>query len=348
MITLLSATVDEILAVCTAVGARPDRGAAVPPVHPAPHPERALHVVPDPLPAGGSGSAGRADAAGRTVSPATGSAGRETSGLGTAGLDAALRLVDDVDRAAVEAKRRPSDARRTLAGRAALRLLLAARLGIPAQRAGDVAVDRECERCGEQHGRPRVDGLSLSTSSTAGHVLVAVADAAVEVGVDVEVVTDSLFDGFDAFALHPHERRTLPGGEGRVEARIASWVEKEAVLKAAGIGLTTPLEDLLVATAPDWQVLPARADMIGAWEWRPVVQTSSRQVLGLSVTALPSPPGSRCAIAARQPQRIRSVGVETLAGTPTDERSRADHRTAMLASSQSAAVAEAAYRGSQP
>ena len=335
MITLLSATVDEILAVCTTVGGDSDGGAVV------------------------DLGARTADAhGGPAVQGELASAGLRTGdvlAVGTGpdrgrahGLEAALGLVDDVDRAAVAAKQRPSDARRTLAGRAALRLLVAARVGAPATSAADIVVDRTCLTCGEQHGRPRVDGLSVSTSSAGDRVLVAVADAKVEVGVDVELVPDVLFEGFDDFALHPAERRSLPQGPGMILGRIGSWVEKEAVLKAAGIGLTTPLEDLLVSAAPEDRVVPSSVEMIGAWEWRPVVQTASRQLLGLSVTALPSPEGYRCAIAAREPRRIRSVPVGSLAGEHPTPPPSSTQRAAALASSSRMAAAVAAFRGLTP
>lgn len=303
MITLLSASVDEVLAVCASLGG--DSG--------------------DVLAVGSGPDRGRVP-----------------------GLEPALRLLDDVDRAAVAAKQKPSDARRTLAGRAALRLVVAARVGAPASSAADVVVDRTCLTCGVPHGRPRVDGLSVSSSSAGDRVLVAVAGAEVEVGVDVELVPDELFDGFDDFALHPSERRTLPDGPGRISTRITSWVEKEAVLKAAGIGLTTPLEDLLVAPAPADRVVPPSVEMIGAWEWRPVVQTASRQLLGLSVTALPAPEGYRCAIAAREPRRMRAVQVDALVGGTPSAVPSGSQRAAALAASSRMAAAVAAVRGMTP
>ena len=332
MITLLSATVDEILAVCTTVGDPSDGGAVVGPGAQAPALQVGSAVPGQPAP----GGLRTGDVLAVGTGPDRGRAH---------GLETALSLVDDVDRAAVAARQRPSDARRTLAGRAALRLLVASRVGAPASSAADIVVDRTCLTCGEQHGRPRVDGLSVSTSSAGDRVLVAVADAKVEVGVDVELVPDALFEGFDDFALHPAERRSLPGGPGLVLGRIGSWVEKEAVLKAAGIGLTTPLEDLLVSPAPEDRVVPSSVEMIGAWEWRPVVQTASRQLLGLSVTALPSPEGYRCAIAAREPGRIRAVPVGALVGDPQSSPPSSAQRAAALASSSRIAAAVAAFRG---
>lgn len=211
---------------------------------------------------------------------------------------------------------------------------MAERLGVPASFASQVVVDRTCS-CGLPHGRPRVAGLSVSTSASDGRVLVAVADEGTEVGVDIERVPAALFDGFDDFVLHPTERtgagagavtrteartrtrtragdRLLVDPDSVVSARLARWVEKEAVLKAAGVGLASPLHELLVAAAPEGHVLPSSADMIGPWEWRPVVEAGAPEAVGLSMTGLPTHAGYRSAVAARVPDRLRTVGCASL------------------------------------
>lgn len=93
-------------------------------------------------------------------------------------------------------------------------------------------VVRRCPRCGGPHGRPELPGLPLhaSLSRTPGRVAAAVSGAG-PVGVDVETVERTGFDGFAAVALAPGERAAdLP-------ARARAWTRKEAVLKAAGTGL---------------------------------------------------------------------------------------------------------------
>ena len=106
-----------------------------------------------------------------------------------------------------------------------MRLLLAARAGAPMRDAGALAIDRTCTQCGEQHGQPRVDGLSISSSTSGPHVLVAVGDADGPVGVDVEVVPDALWTGFDAYALHPDERGSMPEGADGISQRIRAWAQ---------------------------------------------------------------------------------------------------------------------------
>lgn len=149
------------------------------------------------------------------------------------------------DHRAAERRRTPELQRRTLAGRAALRLLAARSLGVSTADASTLPIDRRCLDCDEPHGRPTMGGLALSSSTSGDRVLVAVAafDEAsphrVDLGVDVEEIPQQLWHGFDEYALHPIERRDVPAvqsGAG-VAHRLALWTQKEAVLKATGDGL---------------------------------------------------------------------------------------------------------------
>jgi 4'-phosphopantetheinyl transferase len=101
----------------------------------------------------------------------------------------------------------------------------------------EVRVTRLCPRCGStRHGRPSVadhlghPSLHVSVSRTGSLAVVAVTTAG-EVGVDVEEVAAPAFLE-DRVGLHPAELATYPAG------RAATWVRKEAVLKALGLGLT--------------------------------------------------------------------------------------------------------------
>jgi 4'-phosphopantetheinyl transferase len=99
----------------------------------------------------------------------------------------------------------------------------------------EVRFDRTCLDCGLQHGAPRVlddPGLHVSLSRSGSVVAVALSRGG-PVGVDVEAVAGTSFDGFEAVALHPGERSAARDPA----ADATAWVRKEASLKALGVGL---------------------------------------------------------------------------------------------------------------
>jgi 4'-phosphopantetheinyl transferase len=119
-----------------------------------------------------------------------------------------------------------------------------------------VHLSYHCTRCGKPHGRPVVIEPTAAVRwqvslSHAGHqVMVAVTDSG-PVGVDVESVAATAFDGFDDVALTSTERTEVERcpPESRSWARAVYWARKEAVLKATGHGLTVDPAALEV-TAP--------------------------------------------------------------------------------------------------
>lgn len=116
------------------------------------------------------------------------------------------------------------------------RLMLAQTLGVPA---AAVPLYRDAM------GRPRVrnDAVWTSLSHAAGWVALAI-DTRMPVGIDIEPVwrASAVADVIDS-VLHPEESAQLVGCEGPSLARelLALWVRKEAVLKAAGVGLRVPM-----------------------------------------------------------------------------------------------------------
>lgn len=127
-----------------------------------------------------------------------------------------------------------------------------------------VVLGRECVRCGStEHGRPRL----LATSSLRAPAYVSLARAGAlsvvaltevgEVGVDVEAAGAAEFEGFDAVAVHPSESD---------DDRTRTWVRKEAVLKACGVGLAVDPARL-------------RLDEVGVVEWPPELATPGRVLL---------------------------------------------------------------------
>ncbi|WIB26582.1 4'-phosphopantetheinyl transferase superfamily protein [Curtobacterium sp. MCSS17_015] len=231
---------------------------------------------------------------------------RLVGGTGGAG---ARRLVTPADRAAADARLADEDRRRTLAGRLALRLLAGRVLGSPPTASAGLPIDRTCDRCGGPHGRPRLVGLSASTSTSGDQVLAAVAAASAHVGVDVERVPVALWDGFDEFALHPAERGALPDGDAGVLRRVAIWTGKEAVLKSVGVGLRAAPSGFHVATSP---VGDAPTD--GVTGWLPVARSDDPATAGIWTTAVDVPGGAVASLAAVGPRPIRSWLLGGLSG----------------------------------
>lgn len=154
-----------------------------------------------------------------------------------------VTLLDAEERARMGRFRREIDAARYLAAHALARIALAGQLGLdPA----GLAFDRTC-RCGEPHGKPRLDGPGPAFSLTHAGDLVGVAVHTGPVGLDVERVrplTD--LAAMAAHACAPGETVAAP------DAFFRLWTRKEALLKSTGEGLSTPMSDITVA--PDGAV----------------------------------------------------------------------------------------------
>lgn len=115
----------------------------------------------------------------------------------------------------------------------------------------EVLVGRSCPRCGSSaHGRPwargsgRRDEVPVSLSRCGEHLLTAVGGPR-PLGVDLESIS-AVGRGWDPqLVLHLSER----AGAERAgpQERAALWAGKEAVLKALGTGLTTPMNSLRLA-----------------------------------------------------------------------------------------------------
>lgn len=209
---------------------------------------------------------------------------------GDRGPGGAEDLVAPEDLRAAHARRgRHGD--RTLAGRAALRLLLAHVLGEAPTRARNLAVERSCAHCGAPHGRPRAPGFSLSGSTSEDQVLVAVAPHEARVGVDVQNVPAALWPGFDTAVLHPCERgRSAPSD---LRADIHLWTRKEALLKAAGVGLLLdPSRIPLVRPSP------------GGPPWWSMTSEAPDEVQGLYVRDLPGAVPRAVAASSIQPVHV--------------------------------------------
>ncbi|MEW1955417.1 4'-phosphopantetheinyl transferase superfamily protein [Terrabacter sp. NPDC080008] len=154
-----------------------------------------------------------------------------------------LEVLDACELRRVRDAGTPAVAARRAAGYLLARRAVGQVLG---QEVADVVLDRTCQRCGEAHGRPRVvsdSGLHLSVTHSGGPapgpahdvsdpvVAVAVTRLA-PVGIDLVVVAEADFDGFDTVVRH---RDDVADADAVSRARL--WARKEAVLKAVGAGL---------------------------------------------------------------------------------------------------------------
>ncbi len=123
----------------------------------------------------------------------------------------------------------------------AIRSVLARYLGVPSER---VPMERDA------NGRRIVatPGLSLSVSRSGDKLLIAVA-AGQPVGVDVERLRKGPWALLPRHALTSRELATLDGEQGieRDRAFLRFWTRKEALLKAAGVGLAVDPREIEVS-----------------------------------------------------------------------------------------------------
>ncbi|WP_050767081.1 4'-phosphopantetheinyl transferase family protein [Pseudarthrobacter chlorophenolicus] len=197
---------------------------------------------------------------------------------------------------------RPEDRLDYLASHALFRLIAAHRLGGGFAEAPKLEVTRRCAGCGSTgHGKPAVAGASLSLSRSKGAVMVAAGPEGAPVGADIEHIPDTLHHGFDHYAASAAEREALAPGD--IPARLRLWVAKEAVLKAAGLGLSVPPADVHLAGDPadDDNFPTLRAD-----------SPAHPQVHGLSAVFLPAPPGYAAALSVAGPASLSGLSLADL------------------------------------
>ena len=188
------------------------------------------------------------------------------------------QLLSDDERARAQRLRRPDDRLRAIAGRAALRRLLALA----------VDVNPRSLRFGYgAHGKPLLQshsGPAFNVAHSGACVMIAIGVGTVSaIGVDVERRDDAIdVEALASYALTPSERSALAADGNTSAAFYSYWNAKEAALKALGVGVAEYLQRLSVrrcATAG----LRVRHDLT---HWPQ-----------LQVCALPAPPHYSAALA---------------------------------------------------
>jgi 4'-phosphopantetheinyl transferase len=149
-----------------------------------------------------------------------------------AGAPGLVALLDGHERDRLDRFHRPADRARYLAAHALTRLVLADAVGTPA---GALVFDRTC-RCGAQHGKPVLPGGPGFSLTHAGDLVGVAVHGEGAVGLDVERIRP--LGDLAAMAAHACSPQESVADE---DAFFTLWTRKEALLKAVGTGLATPM-----------------------------------------------------------------------------------------------------------
>ena len=179
-----------------------------------------------------------------------------------AAMFAARQLLTSSERARADRFTRTADRVRFTQARAALRRLLAARVGCePA----------EVPLATGPHGKPHLawaggSGPPFNLSHSGSHALIALGDERTvsEVGIDIEACgSDVDIEGIATLAFTACERDEVRTAPDPLQAFYSRWTGKEAVLKAIGLGVAEQLQSIglhpgahgrftLASSVPGW------------------------------------------------------------------------------------------------
>ncbi|MBO0611228.1 4'-phosphopantetheinyl transferase family protein [Myceligenerans salitolerans] len=170
------------------------------------------------------------------------------------------RALDGSERQRYRTLRRPDDRGRFLTGTLLAKAAVAGHLGVDPY---GVTFARDCARCGAPHGKPVAVGQPVHFSIAHSQRVVAVAlSTHAPVGVDVEFHS----------ARHPAHDAVVGCLDAEERPRSDAqhlytyWCRKEAVVKATGDGLRTPLSEVVVGRADQPARLTRyRGDSPGWW-----------------------------------------------------------------------------------
>jgi 4'-phosphopantetheinyl transferase len=158
-------------------------------------------------------------------------------------------LLDAHERERLVRFRRADDRARYLTAHALVRLVL----GGDGATAAALVFDRTC-RCGAAHGKPVLPGGPGFSLTHAGELVGVAVRPDEAVGLDVEQVRDVA----DLAALAEHVYSPAERARAASPDRIGffrRWTRKEALLKATGDGLATPMSAITLAddgTVEEW------------------------------------------------------------------------------------------------
>lgn len=166
----------------------------------------------------------------------------------------------------------PTAGARYARSRSAVRRILGGYLGEPPE---SLVLDRmACPGCGSaEHGPPILvhphSRLTFSLSRSGDNWLLAVSAGRL-IGVDLEDAAAVDLDLVSPMVMASAELdafQSLPDDRARRQLFLRAWTRKEAVLKAAGIGLVAPLQEIDVQPAVDGPVRVAHSSLSGAPGW---------------------------------------------------------------------------------
>jgi 4'-phosphopantetheinyl transferase len=178
-----------------------------------------------------------------------------------------LPLLDEHERERLGRFRRAADTARYLAAHALTRLVLADLLRTAA---AELVFDRTC-RCGRPHGKPTLPGGGTHFSLThAGDIVGLAVHAGGPVGLDVEQARE--LKDLPSMLQHVCSPAELTGsGPLAPAAFFVAWTRKEALLKATGEGLSSPMN--AITLGPDgvrgWTGDGAPADPVWLHDLQP-------------------------------------------------------------------------------
>jgi 4'-phosphopantetheinyl transferase len=167
-------------------------------------------------------------------------------------------LLDDAERTRADRQRQPAQRELLAFAYACHRLLLSATLDRPI---ADVPLMRDAKGC----PRLRDDSAHTSLSHADGLVAIAVSMSG-PVGVDIEPSRRAATMADIAGRIcHPREAADLallPAAADRDLALLALWVRKEALLKAAGVGLEREMDGFVAPADAPLALHPGAAETV--------------------------------------------------------------------------------------